>query len=132
MCQKAKWWNKFYFYLLKFIYYLLEYSWFTVLCQSLLYSKVTQLCTYIHSFFKIFFSIMVYRRILNIVPCAIQKDLVSYHSIYNSLYLLAPNSQSNPPPPPPLWQPRVCSLCLWVCFCFIDFSFWHILDSTYK
>ena len=29
-------------------------------------------------FFKIFFSIMVYHRILNIVPCAIQQDLVVY------------------------------------------------------
>ena len=50
--------------------FLLKYSWFTMLCQSLLYSKVTQLYSYRHSFF-IFFSIMVYHRILNIVPCAI-------------------------------------------------------------
>ena len=28
--------------------------------------------TYIHAFFVIFFSIMFYYRILNIVPCAIQ------------------------------------------------------------
>ena len=41
-----------------------------MLCQSLLYSKVTQLYTYILLF--IFFSIMVYHRILIIVPCAIQ------------------------------------------------------------
>ena len=40
-------------------------------CQSLLYSRVTQLSTYRHSFL-IFFSIMVYHGILNIVPCAIQ------------------------------------------------------------
>jgi len=32
-----------------------------MLCQSLLYSKVIQLSTYVH--FKIFFSIMVYHRI---------------------------------------------------------------------
>ena len=41
-----------------------------MLSQSLIYSKVTQLYTYIHSFF-IFSSFMVYHRILNIVPCAI-------------------------------------------------------------
>ena len=46
-----------------------------MLCQSLLYSKVTQLYTCIHSFL-IFFSIMVYPRRLDIVPCAIQWDLV--------------------------------------------------------
>ena len=34
----------------------------------------------IHIFFFIFFSTMVYHRILNIVPCAIQKDLVPYPS----------------------------------------------------
>ena len=22
--------------------------------------------------------------------------------------------------PPPLWQPPICSLCLWICFCFMD------------
>ena len=41
-----------------------------MLWQSLLYSKVIPLYTYTHSFFKIFFSIMVDHRILNIVPCA--------------------------------------------------------------
>ena len=34
-----------------------------------------------HTFFFIFFSIMVYRRILNIVPCAIQSDLLFIHSV---------------------------------------------------
>ena len=42
-----------------------------MLCQSLLYSKVTQLYTCRHSFF-IFFSIMVYHRMLNILLCTIQ------------------------------------------------------------
>ena len=37
--------------------------------EFLLYSKVAQLYVYI---FSIFFSITVYQRILNIVPCAIQ------------------------------------------------------------
>ena len=34
--------------------------------------------TYMYIFFFIFFSIMVYYRILNIVPCAIQWDLIVY------------------------------------------------------
>ena len=46
---------------------LLKSSRFTMLCQTLLYSKMIQLYTYIHSFF-IVFSIMVYHRILNTVP----------------------------------------------------------------
>ena len=42
-----------------------------MLCQLLLYSKVIQSYIYIF-FYKIFFSIMVYHKILNIVLCAIQ------------------------------------------------------------
>ena len=38
---------------------------------------------------------------------------------------------SLPPTPPPPWQTPVCSLCLWVCFCFVIFvhlfCFSHIL-----
>ena len=33
-----------------FLVFLLKYCWFTVLCQFLMYSRVTQLCTHIHSF----------------------------------------------------------------------------------
>ena len=43
----------------------------------LLDSKVTR--SYIHThFLKIFFSIVVYPRRLNIVPCAVQQDLIVY------------------------------------------------------
>ena len=52
----------------------------------------------LYIFFFVFFSIMVYHRILNIVPCAIQSDTVVYPSyIHNSLHLLVPNAQSFPP-----------------------------------
>ena len=50
-----------------------------MLCQSLLYSKVTQFYTYRPSFF-IYFSMTVYHRVLNIVSCALQEDLVVYPS----------------------------------------------------
>ena len=46
-----------------------------------LYSKVTQLYKYV-CIFVIFFSIMVYYRILNIVFCVTQKDLVCLFSMY--------------------------------------------------
>ena len=55
---------------------------------------------HIYTFFFIFFSIMVYPRILNIVPCATSRTLLFIHSMCNSLHLLTPNSQSIPPPHP--------------------------------
>ena len=36
---------------------------------------------------------------------------------YSSVYLLIPNSQFIPPLPQ---QPQACSLCLWVCFYFVN------------
>ena len=46
-----------------------------MLYSFLVYSKVIQLYMYIY---LISFCTMIYYRILNIVPCAIQKDLVVY------------------------------------------------------
>ena len=46
--------------------------------------------------FFIFFSIMVYPRRLDIVPCAIDRTLLFIHSKCNSLHLLTPNSLSIP------------------------------------
>ena len=62
-----------------------------------LISAVQQSDSVIHSFL-IFFSIMVYHRILNTVLYAISRTLLFIHSIYNSLHLLTPNSYSIPPP----------------------------------
>ena len=51
-----------------------------------------------------FFSIIVYYKVLNVVPCAIQYNLVVYLFYNSSLYLLIPNSEFIPFPPPfPLW-----------------------------
>ena len=44
------------------------------------------------------------------------KTLLFIHPICNSLYLLIPYSQSILPP----WKPQVCSLCLRVCFYFVN------------
>ena len=56
---------------------------------------------YIHTpSFKIFFSIMAYLSILNMVPCAVGPCHLSF--LYNNcLHLLFPNSQSTPPRPGP-------------------------------
>ena len=40
--------------------------------------------------------------------------------MYNSLHLLTPSSRSILPLSPTPQQPQVCSLCLWLCFCFVD------------
>ena len=59
----------------------------------MLISAIEQSDSVIHilHYFYILFSIMVYHRILKIVACAIQWDLVVY-PIYNSWPLLIPNS----------------------------------------
>ena len=73
-----------------------------------LISAVQQIDSDIYILFYILFT-MVYPRILNIV---------SIHSVCNSLHLQTPNSQSISAPSP--WQPQLWSICLWVCFCFVS------------
>ena len=51
-------------------------------------------------------------------PVLYSRTLLFFHSICNSLYLLIPDSQWILSPSP--------SLCLWVCFCFVD-KFIHLL-----
>ena len=58
------------------------YSWFTLLCQFMLYSKMTHtyICVYIYIIY-IFFtlsSIIFHHKWLDIAPCAIQWDLSVY------------------------------------------------------
>ena len=65
-------------------------------------------CVYIYIFFCILFSLRVYNMILNIVPCAIQQDLVVYLCyVYGSLGMcLCSVTQSCPT----LCGPMDCSL----------------------
>ena len=65
---------------------------------------------------------MVYHRLLNIAPCAVQQDLVVYPFSVWKLPLLTPPSHSVSPPPPPPWQPPGCCLCPWFCFCWNLFN----------
>ena len=88
-----------------------------MLCQSLLYSKVTQVIhththththTCIHTFFLyIFFLTTVYHRILNIVSMLYSRTLLFIPPIYNSLTLLILKAQSFPSLPPPPWYSQV-------------------------
>ena len=64
--------------------------------QCVLVSGVQQRDSVMYMFFFVFFSIMVYYKILNIGPRVIQQDLI---------VCLFPNSQFIPPPP--LFSPLV-------------------------
>ena len=57
-----------------FLNFLLKYSWFTMLCQFLLYSNVTQSYTYIHFLKKYYFPSWSDPRRLDTVPYATQQD----------------------------------------------------------
>ena len=83
---------------LNFILFLLEYSWFTVLCQFLLYSIVTQSYIYIH-FFLLFSSIMFYPKRFDIVPVLYNRASLLNHSKWNNFASINPNSPSIPPLP---------------------------------
>ena len=67
---------------------------------------------HIYTFFFIFFSIMVYHRILNIVPCVYSRALLFIHFLFNSLHLLTSNSQSIPLPPPLAFGNHKSVLCV--------------------
>ena len=65
-----------------FLKLLLEYSCFTMLCSSLLYSKVNQLYAFIHSLFFRFPFRLGPHRALSRNLCAIQQVLISYLYFY--------------------------------------------------
>ena len=64
-----------------------------------------------YTFFLILFSTMVYHRVFNIVPCAIQEEFVVYPSYIYQSASANPKLPIHPLQPPPSWQPQVCSLC---------------------
>ena len=50
----------------------------------LLYSKMIHICThtYTHTFFSILFSIVFYHQMMNIVPCAVYRNIFIPLKIY--------------------------------------------------
>ena len=113
---------------LSFFNILFKYSWFIELCSFLPFSEVIQL--YICIFFSYFF-IMVYQRILNVVPCAIQWTLLFIHPVYTDLHLLIPNSQSFLPHPSlATTSPFSMSMSLFLFPRYVHLC--QILDSIHK
>ena len=106
-----------------FVYFLLQYNWITMFCYYDCKMTVIHVCIYVntiyaHTFFFIFFSIIVYHRILNMVPCAIQEDFVVYpFYIYQ---FTSANQTANQTLSHPIFLCNHRSLCLWFYFCFIE------------
>ena len=84
------------------------YSEVYLIYNVVLISAVQQSDSAIHIYISIFFSIMDYPRMLNILPCTVQQDPVVYPSC---------KRPTHPSPAPPLpWKPQACSLCPRDCF----------------
>ena len=105
---------------------LLKYSWLAVLIYAL---HQWLIHTHTRTVF-IFVSTVVYHRILDLVPCAIQWDLVHPSCIYQ---FASANSHSQSIPPRPSSPGAATHLfsVSGVC-CIGRFICGHILDSTYK
>ena len=80
--------------------------------------------TYINLCVFTFFSIMLYDQILNIVSRLCRRTLLFLPIL--CMIVLSGNSKFplHPSSAPPLWQPQVCSPCLYACFCLLDKFTW--------
>ena len=100
--------------------FLLKYSWFTVLCQFLLYSILTQsyICT--HYFSNSIFHCVLSQEIgYSSLSCILRPHCLSILNVVVCIYQLQNPSPSHSLCPPP-WHPQVCSPCLWVFFWSVD------------
>ena len=83
------------------------------------FCRKAKLLSYTCIFFFIFFSFMIFHRILNRSFMLCNRILLFSNPLYNGLCLLIPNSQYSIPTLHPL-ELQVCSLRLRVCFCSVD------------
>ena len=91
---------------------------------------------WMQKFFLIFFSIMVCYRILYVVHCGVQEDLLFIHSVSASSHPLILNSPSIPPLLPlPLGSPKsvlcVCESVSYLCSFVLYFRFHIYVISWY-
>ena len=95
-----------------------RYCWATTELQSTVDLQCTNFCSIANwpshttHTFPFLYSIMVNPQRLDVVPCAVQQDLVANPSDCNGWHRLMPHSQSTPLPPTRPWQSTVCSVCL--------------------
>ena len=93
------------------------FNWSTVdlqCCANLCCTAKWLSYTHLHILFPLWFTLGGWRQF----PVLYSRTLLFTHSKRDGLHLPSPNSQCSPPHTLP-WQPRVWSLCLWVCFCFV-------------
>ena len=76
--------------------------------------------TYIYILFYILFHYVLSREIrYNSLCCTVGPCCLSIPNVIVCIYQPQTPSPTLPLSAPP-WQPQVCSLCPWVCFCFVD------------
>ena len=86
--------------MVRFFFFFNLFYWRIVDLQSSVnFYCTTKWLSYIYIHFLIFFT-MAYHEIWNIVPCAIQQDLLVIHFKCNSVYMLIANSLTIPFPHP--------------------------------
>ena len=91
-------------------FYFFQYSWFTVFCQFLLYSKVIQSHTHTHTHIYIyiyiyilyftFSSIMLHHKWLDIVLSAVRQELIAYPLQMQLFASINPRFPVHPTPSP--------------------------------
>ena len=74
----------------------------------------------IGQFSKTKVTIQSYYKVVDCISHAVSFIPIS-HLFCNWKFVPLPHLFHSSPPNPPLWKPPVCSLCLWVCFCFVMF-----------
>ena len=96
------------------------YGWFPVFCQFLLYSRVTQLYIYIHSFSHIMFCHVLSQAIAySSLCCTAGPHCLAILNVIVCIYEPQTPHPSHSLSLPP-WQPQVCSPCLWAYLWSID------------
>ena len=93
--------------------------------------RFSHIYIYTHTLFFTFFPIMIYLRLLTIVPSSVQYSLVFIYPVYNRLPLITPNSQSLPPLPATSFSGNHSSECDCESLCLIDRSICVIVYTPY-
>ena len=122
LCRPLLWWKS----LIKtmsstyrnfvYFYFLLKYSWFIMYYLYWIAKWFSYI--YIYILFKYSFPLWFIIGYWIQFPVLCSKTLLLIHPVFKSLHLLTQTSHSTKHHS--LWQPPACSLCLWLCLCFVD------------
>ena len=114
-------------------FYCFHYGWFTVLCQFLLCSKVTQ--SYIYILFLTLSSIMFHHKWLDIVPYAMQQDLIGKRILFDRhVNIFWPKEVQLTSLQTP-WKGRVYSVVIYTSTCLMPYKFmllWLLFWITFN